>query len=586
MEIALIVPGARSVVSKILTCAGLAVAVLFAVAACSDTERGAMVSTANPHASEAAIEILEKGGSAVDAAIAAQMVLTLVEPQSSGIGGGAFLMHWDAGERKVGAYDGREKAPAAARPDLFLQADGTPMAFIDAVVGGRAVGVPGVIAMLWQAHRDHGKLKWSELFAPAIRLAESGFKVSPRLNGMITQFNALSMHPSTRDYFYIDSIEVAGALEPLPVGYLRTNSAYAETLRSIAADGPAGFYEGKTAQAIVAAVRDHERNPGLMTLDDLKAYEARRRAALCRPYRDYRICGMPPPTSGGLTSLMILGMLEHFDLSGLRPGSPMAVHLISEASKLAYADRAIYMADSDFFDVPVTQLLSPGYLRSRAGEIHPGQSMGKAKPGELNSTGDPKHAADESHGRLSTSHFSVVDGKGNAVSMTTSVEGPFGAHVMAAGFILNNQLTDFSFQPEINGKPVANAVAPGKRPRSSMSPTIVLDDDGAFYAAVGSPGGSRIIAYVTQTLIGLIDWELGMQGAIDLPRHVNRNGPIELEDQTDLPGRSADLEKLGHKVDVKTLVSGLHGIRVDGLELDGGADRRREGVVLTTRRGQ
>lgn len=576
----------RSLVSKIAAALGLAVTFLVVLAACSDSKRGAMVSTANPHASEAALEILQKGGSAVDAAIAAQLVLTLVEPQSSGIGGGAFLMHWDADEEAVGAYDGREMAPAAVGPDLFLQDDGTPMGFKDAVVGGRAVGVPGVIAMLWQAHRDHGTLDWAELFAPAIRLAGSGFKVSPRLNGMITAFNALSMHPSTRAYFYIDSIEVAGALEPLPVGYLRTNPEYAETLRRIADEGPSGFYEGKVAQAIVNEVRNHADNPGLMTLDDLKAYEAKRRTAICRPYRGYEVCGMPPPTSGGLTSLMILGMLEHFDLSGLRPGSPMAVHLISEASKLAYADRAVYMADSDFFDVPVLQLLDRAYLRSRAAEIHPGQSMGKAKPGEFNSSHDPKHAADESHGRLSTSHLSVIDEDGNAVSMTTSVEGPFGAHVMAAGFILNNQLTDFSFQPEINGKPVANAVAPGKRPRSSMSPSIVLDGKGELFAAVGSPGGSRIIAYVTQTLIGLIDWQLDMQAAIDLPRHVNRNGPIELEDQTDLAGRVADLEKLGHKVDVKALVSGLHGIRVTGRTLDGGADGRREGVVLSTGGGQ
>lgn len=575
-------PVNRSAIARFTAGLGLVLTVLFGLAACSDNERGAMVSTANPHASEAALEILQRGGSAVDAAIAAQLVLTLVEPQSSGIGGGAFLMHWDEDAGSVGAYDGREMAPAAVGPDLFLKEDGTPMGFKDAVVGGRAVGVPGVIAMLWQAHEDHGNLAWAELFDPAIRLAENGFKVSPRLNGMITAFNALSMHPSTKSYFYIESIEVAGALEPLPVGYLRTNPAYAETLKRIAEGGPDGFYQGKVAQAIVNEVRNHEKNPGLMTLEDLKGYQAKRRTAICRPYRDYEICGMPPPTSGGLTSLMILGMLEHFDLSGLRPGSPMAVHLISEASKLAYADRAVYMADNDFFDVPVLQLLDRTYLRDRAREIHPGQSMGKAKPGVFNSSADPKHAADESHGRLSTSHLSVIDADGNAVSMTTSVEGPFGAHIMAAGFILNNQLTDFSFQPEINGKPVANAVAPGKRPRSSMSPTIVLDDNGKLFAAVGSPGGSRIIAYVTQTLIGLLDWELDMQSAIDLPRHVNRNGPIELEDQTDLTSRVAALEELGHKVDVKALVSGLHGIRVKRRSLDGGADGRREGVVLAT----
>ena len=509
------------------------------------------------------------------------MVLTLVEPQSSGIGGGAFLMHWDADDETVGAYDGREKAPAAAGPDLFLNPDKTPMGFMDAVVGGRAVGVPGVIAMLWRAHQEHGQLDWAELFTPAIRLAQNGFKVSERLHAMITAQNALTQHTSTREYFYIESVELAGALEPLPVGYIRANPAYANTLRRIAKEGLAGFYEGKVAKAIVNAVRTHE-NPGLITLADLKGYDARKRSALCRKYREYKVCGMPPPTSGGLTSLMILGMLEPFDLSALRPGSPMAVHLISEASKLAYADRAVYMADSDFVAVPVEQLLSPGYLRKRSLDIHPGKTMGKAKPGTFGPEKSPQRAADLQHGRPSTSHLAVVDADGNAVSMTTSVEGPFGSHVMAAGFILNNQLTDFSFQPEINGKPVANAVAPGKRPRSSMSPTLVFNKRGNLFAAVGSPGGSRIITYVTQTLIGLIDWGMDMQSAIDLPRHVNRNGPIELEAETDLNEHVAALEALGHKVSSKKLTSGLHGIRAKRRRLDGGADKRREGVVMST----
>ena len=561
----------------------VAAALVLFLASCGEGNRGAMVSTANRHASQAALEMLNKGGSAVDAAIAAQLVLTLVEPQSSGIGGGAFLMHWDAEEDTVEAYDGREKAPAAAGPDLFLNPDKTPMGFMDAVVGGRAVGVPGVIAVLWRAHQDHGQLSWAELFTPAIRLAQNGFKVSERLHAMITAQNALTQHSSTREYFYIESVELAGALEPLPVDYIRANPAYANTLRRIAKEGLAGFYEGKVAAAIVKAVRGHE-NPGLMTLDDLKNYDARKRSALCRKYREFKVCGMPPPTSGGLTSLMILGMLEPYDLSALRPGSPMAVHLISEASKLAYADRAVYMADSDFVTVPVNQLLNPGYLRKRSLEIHPGKSMGKAKPGTFGAEKSPQRAADLQHGRPSTSHLSVVDNDGNAVSMTTSVEGPFGSHVMAAGFILNNQLTDFSFQPEINGKPVANAVAPGKRPRSSMSPTLVFNERGDLYAAIGSPGGSRIITYVTQTLIALLDWGLDMQSAIDLPRHVNRNGPIELEAETDLNEHVAALEALGHKVSLKKLTSGLHGIKVKKRSLRGGADKRREGVVLSTRR--
>jgi len=563
-------------------CRLIAAAMLFvALAGCGDDGGDAMVSTANSHASNAALEILNQGGSAVDAAIAAQLVLTLVEPQSSGIGGGAFLMHWNGDDEVVDAYDGREKAPAAAGPDLFLKSDKTPMGFFDAVVGGRAVGVPGVIAMLWQAHQDHGALDWDALFEPAIRLAQNGFKVSPRLNGMIASDNALTQSDATKAYFYIESAEVAGALEPLPVGYLRTNPAYAKTLKRIATLGPAGFYEGEVAEAIVKTVTGHE-NAGLMSLDDLKAYDAKKRRAVCRRYRSYKVCGMPPPTSGGLTSLMILGILENFNMSALRPGSPMAVHLISEASKLAYADRAIYMADSDFVDVPIDQLLARSYLKARARLIHPGQSMGKAKPGQFATSATPRQAADLSHGRTSTSHLAVVDGNGNAVSMTTSVEGPFGSQLMAAGFILNNQLTDFSFQAEIGGKPVANAVAGGKRPRSSMSPTLVFDAHGDLFAAVGSPGGSRIIGYVTQTLIGLLDWDLTMQAAIDLPRHVNRNGPIELEDQTDLTGRVEALEALGHKTALKKLVSGLHGVRVTDDGLDGGADRRREGAVRRT----
>jgi gamma-glutamyltranspeptidase/glutathione hydrolase len=582
MNICPVVPSNFPLRGGVQTLRGLALALLVLLtASCGDSGRQAMVSTANPYASEAALDILKQGGSAVDAAIAAQLVLTLVEPQSSGIGGGAFMLHWDEGADRVDAYDGRETAPAAAGPDLFLHDDGTPMGFMEAVVGGRAVGVPGVVALLWEAHQDHGRLDWEDVLAPAIRLAETGFKVSQRLHDMIASHNTLTGSPTTRPYFYIESVEVPGAWEPLPVGFVRKNQAYADTLRRIAGDGPAGFYQGEVADAIVAAVTSHD-NAGLMTLEDLGAYEAKRREALCRPYRDHEVCGMPPPTSGGLTTLMILGMLQTFDLSALRPGSPMAVHLISEASKLAYADRAIYMADADFVDVPVNDLLRPGYLDERALLIHPGQSMGKARPGEFEAPSPTQQAADEAHGRPSTSHFAIVDRWGDAVSMTTSVEGPFGAHIMAGGFILNNQLTDFSFQPVINGREVANAVAGGKRPRSSMSPTLIFDDNGRFYAALGSPGGSRIITFVLQSIVALIDWDLDMQAAFDLPRHVNRNGPIEIEEETELVRYVPQLEALGHNVDVKQLTSGLHGIRVTADGLDGGADRRREGVVLST----
>jgi len=548
-------------------------ALLLAVSACGDGRGPAMVSTANPHASTAAIEILRRGGSAIDAAIAAQLVLGLVEPQSSGLGGGAFLLHWDAGSETVEAYDGRETAPAAARPDLFLKPDGTPMPFMEAVVGGRAVGVPGLVAMLAMAHRDHGVLDWASLFEPAIELAETGFTVSPRLHAMISAMDRLAEDPAARAYFYADT---GPGVSPLPVGHRLRNPAYARTLRIIAEQGPEGFYHGEIAEAIVAAVTGHA-NPGAMTLEDLAGYEAKKREPVCRPYRGYRVCGMPPPSSGGLTTAMILGLLEPFALPAMRPGSPTTVHLISEASRLAYADRARYMADSDFVTVPVEVLTDPRYIADRARLIHPGRSMGVAEAGRL----DWQTAPAKEMSRASTTHLAIVDGRGNAVSLTSSIEGPFGAHVMAAGFLLNNQLTDFSFVPERNGMAVANAVAGGKRPRSSMAPTLVFAPDGGLFAALGSPGGSRIIAYVAQTLVGLIDWGLPMQEAIDLPRHVNRNGVTELEAGTTLAGHADALRALGHEVEIRPLTSGLHGIRLTAGGMDGGADRRREGVVMT-----
>ncbi len=553
---------------------------LLVLAACGDN-RPAMVSTANEHASKAALAMLDRGGSAVDAAIAAQLVLSLVEPQSSGIGGGAFMLYRDAGDGEMVAYDGREMAPQAAGGDLFLKPDGEPMGFMEAVIGGRSVGVPGVVAMLWTAHQEHGRLDWADLFRPAIGLAHEGFAVSPRLHEMIARDKWLRREPATRDYFFVADPASPDGLAPLPVGHVLKNPAYARTLETIAEQGPEGFYEGEVAGAIVQAVTSHP-NRGLMTLGDLKGYEARARDPLCRPYRAYEVCGMPPPTSGGLTTLMILGMLEPFELSAMRPGSRMAVHLVSEASALAFADRAVYMADADFVPVPVGGLLDRGYLRSRARLIDPLRATGKAKAGTPPGLREAR-ANGSDLTRPGTSHLSIVDGEGNAVSMTTSVEGPFGSHLMAGGFILNNQLTDFSFVPERDGTPVANRVEGGKRPRSSMSPTLVLDGQGDLFAAVGSPGGSRIIGYVTETLIALMDWKLDMQAAIDLPRFVDRNGPVELEAGTPLDALKGPLEAMGHEVTVRPLTSGLHGVRETAAGLDGGADPRREGVVLTTR---
>jgi gamma-glutamyltranspeptidase/glutathione hydrolase len=533
-----------------------------------------MISAANPLASEAGREILRAGGSAVDAAIAAQMVLTLVEPQSSGIGGGAFLMHFHGKDGKVEAYDGRETAPAAIRPDVFLTADGKRRAFRDVSTGGAAVGVPGVMAMLELAHRDHGQLPWARLFDPAIRLAEHGFPISPRLHRMIARAKDMKNFPAARAYFFSPSGD------PLPVGHRLRNPALADTLRRLAAGDTDVFYAGPIATDIAKAVRTAPRNPAKMTVADIQAYAAKKREPVCRPYRTYRVCGMPPPTSGGLTTLQILGLLESFDMARIPPGSVNAVHLISEASRLAYADRGRYIGDPDFVSVPVNGMLEKSYLRRRAGRISATGSMGKALPGRPPGPDRAEYATDDRDGYPSTSHLSVIDGAGNAVSMTTSIERAFGSRLMVRGFLLNNQLTDFAYLPRRNGLPVANAVAPGKRPRSSMSPTLVFDEDGDLFATVGSPGGSRIIAYVTKTLIGLIDWKLGMQAAIDLPTHVNRNGTTELEKGTPLEERADGLRRLGHDVKIRTLTSGLHGIRVTPYGYDGGADRRREGEAL------
>lgn len=533
-----------------------------------------MVSSANPLASQAGIDILKKGGSAVDAAIAIQAVLTLVEPQSSGIGGGAFLMHWSPKTEEVIAYDGRETAPAAATPELFLDDNGQPFDFLTAVKSGRSVGVPGAIAMLWQAHQKHGRLPWAELFEPAILLSENGFEVSPRLHRMITLTPAFNESPAGQALYF----DAGGA--PLPPGHVLKNPELASSLRIIAAQGPDGFYKGVIADQIVQAVQNAPINPGAMTLADLAAYEPKIREAICRPYRSWTVCGMPPPSSGGTTVMQILSLLEEFDVASLKPSSTEAVHLVSEASRLAYADRAMYLADSDFVDIPLDALLDKTYLAERARLIDTRRSMGIAKPGTPLKKGT-NLSPQISREAPSTSHFSVVDGDGNAVSMTTTVEFVFGSNLIAGGFILNNQLTDFSRQPVIDGRQVANAPDGGKRPRSSMSPTLIFDDEGKLYALVGSPGGSRIIAYVANTLVGLMDWGLDMQSAVALPHHVNRNGLLELEEGTVLVDLAPELERMGHEVKVRPLNSGLHGIRIlpDGT-LDGGADPRREGVAL------
>lgn len=532
-----------------------------------------MAAAANPLAAAAGRDILRRGGSAVDAAIAIQFVLNLVEPQSSGIGGGAFMVHWDETTRTVSTLDGRETAPQAARPNRFLGPDGKPMKFVDAVVGGRSVGVPGTVRLLEAAHQRWGKLPWSELAAPAIKLAEEGFTISPRLNGLLSLEKNLSKDPLAAAYFY----EPDGTAKA--VGTVLKNPAFAATLRRIAAVGADAFYSGPVAEDIVATVTGHATNPGDMTLADLSAYEVEEREPVCGEYRVWRICGMGPPSSGAIAVQQMLGVLETKDMARLGPGAE-AAHWFSEAGRLAFADRGLYLADPAFLSVPVSGLTDRDYIRSRAGLVSPDKSMGIAKPGD-----PPNKRAmllSPSNGiENGTSHISVVDAQGNAVSMTTTIEDGFGSRLMTrSGFLLNNELTDFSFVPEEDGKPVANRVEAGKRPRSSMSPTLVFDAFGRLYAVVGSPGGSQIIGYVAKTLVALLDWKMDPQRAVEFPNFGSRNGPTEIEAGTEAEGWKPALEAKGHQVRVIDLNSGIQAIVKTPEGYLGGADGRREGVAI------
>jgi len=544
-----------------------------------------MVTTANPHASHAGLEVLTRGGSALDAAIAAQMVLGLVEPQSSGIGGGAFLLHHDATSGAVAAWDGRETAPAAADERLFVGPGGKPLPFFDAVVGGRSVGTPGVLRMLEAAHARHGRLPWASLFEPAIRLATEGFEVSPRLHALLAQDRYLRREPAAARYFY----DANGA--PHPVGHRLRNPEYADTLAAIAQHGSLALHAGPIARDLVAAVRGHPTNPGLLTEQDLAVYRPVQREPVCAPYRRYVVCGMPPPSSGGVAVAQILGILEAQDAPPLvePPGAYRAdgVHAFAEAGRLAFADRDQYLADPDFVAVP-SGLLAPDYLAARA-RLVSGRSMTRALPGEPD--GRPRARLEEvALEQPATSHLSIVDAAGNAVSMTTTIEGAFGSRLMVRGFLLNNQLTDFSFAAERDGAPVANRVQPGKRPRSSMAPTLVFervdrDRRGALVMAVGSPGGSQIIGYVARTLVATLGDGLDLQAAIDLPNLGSRNGPTELEAGRVPAGLAEALRARGHDLREIDMTSGLQGIvrrcgRDGRCVLTGAADPRREGLVL------
>ena len=533
----------------------------------------AMVVAANPLATEAGLQMLKKGGNAVDAAIAVQMVLGLVEPQSSGIGGGAFLLFHQNGSKRVLAYDGRETAPAAATPDMFIGEDGYPLNFYEAVIGGKSVGVPGNLRMLEMAHRRHGKLPWAMLFGPAIALSENGFTVSPRLHALVARDKYLALQPAARAYFYHPD----GS--PIDVGEKLANPQLAKVLRKVAKEGANAFYKGKIAKDIVATVRAHPTNPGLMTEADLASYEPKVREAVCGGYRAYIVCSMPPPSSGGVALLQILGILEPFDVAALKPGSTKAVHLVSEAERLAFADRNVYLADDDFVKVPVKGLIDKHYLQQRAALISPERSMGEAVYGTPPGRDSLGLGDDIALELPSTSHISIVDQWGNGVSMTSSIEDAFGSRTMVNGFLLNNELTDFSFDPEQNGKPVANRIEPGKRPRSSMTPTFILDRQNRLIGIIGSPGGSAIINYVTKVVIGVLDWGLDIQQAIDLPNFGSRNGPTELEKDTHLETLQASLQAMGHAVRIDEANSGLHGIMKIPNGWIGGVDPRREGMA-------
>ncbi len=537
-----------------------------------------MAATANRHATNAAHEILKVGGTAVDAAIAAQLVLGLTEPQSSGLGGGAFILHFDPRANQVRSYDGRETAPASGKADRFIGADGKLLSYAAAVGSGLSVGVPGALRVMELAHKRHGKLPWARLFAPAINIAQSGFALSPRLHALLARDPLLRGDAAALAYFYADDGKAK------PVGTLLRNPDYAATLRTLAREGADAFYRGDIAQAIVAIVNGHER-PGEMSGADLAGYAAKEREPVCGTYRLRRICGMAPPSSGGIAVLSMLGMLERFDLASLRPDSTQAVHLIAEAGRLAYADRDHYVADPDLVRVPTQGLVEPAYLKSRSALIKPERSMGRALHGTPPGA-SVAHGADATIEAAGTSHLSIIDADGNAVAMTTTIESAFGARIMVRGFLLNNQLTDFSWieaggetgvQP---GSPAAaNSVAGGKRPRSAMAPTLVFGAAGKLEYVLGSPGGPAIINYVAKALVGLIDWKLDLAATFAQPHYGSRNRATELEKGTAIERLALPLQALGHEVSVIDFTSGYTGIAMTSAGLSGAVDPRREGTA-------
>ena len=538
-----------------------------------------MVSAANPYAAQAGYEVLKAGGSATDALIAAQLVLNLVEPQSSGIGGGGFMIHWDAEAQHLTTFDGRETSPALTPDDIFVPyaaRDGQPSRFSDAAQGGKSTGTPSLVQMFEMAHEKYGQLRWHRLIQPAITLAEDGFTVSPRLATLIERDqDRLKRHPSTAAYFFHND----GS--PLQAGDLLNNPAFAETLKLVAAQGAEAFRSGPIVDAVVDAVTNDEPDyRGYLSHKDFLDYAPLERQPVCGAYRTYRVCGMGPPSSGGLTVIQILGLLEHFDLSSLGANTAESVHLFLEATRLAFADREIYIADPAFGPTPGEGLIDRAYLTIRAQLIDPMKALDNVSPGNPPWRTPRPLAPDLTPKPPGTTHISVVDADGNIAAATNTIMAVFGNRVMAAGFMLNNEQTNFSFVPERNGLPVANRIEPGKRPLSAMAPTIVFNAGGDPVLVIGSPGGQAIISYVALAIIGVLDWGLNVQEAIELPHAALFFDRLAMERGTVLESLAPDLEAMGHSVRVADLNSGLHGIMITDSGLIGGADPRREGVVL------
>jgi gamma-glutamyltranspeptidase/glutathione hydrolase len=533
--------------------------------------KNSMVVSANEIASKAGVEILKKGGNAIDAAIATQLVLNVVEPHSSGIGGGGFLLYFNKKTGKTIYLNGRETAPANAKSDMFLDSSGKPKKFSDAVQGGLSVGTPGLLKILFEAHQKYGKLAWSQLFAPAIKAAENGFVVSARFHELSKQISYLKNFDETAKIY----LHKNGA--PYEIGEKITNKKLAKTLRKISKQGIKSFYSGKIAQNIASAVQNSKINPGYLSLSDLKNYKSKKGELLCADYRQYKVCTMPLP-AGGVTLLQILGILENFDLAKLKPNSLESVHLITEATRLAYADRNQYLGD--FANISIDKLLDKKYLKSRANLIDKNHASKKVEAGKFIANDNNLVVNNKAVELPSTTHLSVVDKNGNSVALTSSIEYFFGSAISVDGFLLNNQLTDFSFEPTKNGKKVANALEPFKQPRSSMAPTLVFDQNGKLLMVLGSPGGPRIIQFVAKTIVNHLDFGLDIQQSISAPTFVTINNVIELEKNQKITELEKGLKKLGHQTKIIEIVSGVHAISLNNNKLQGGADPRREGVAV------